>query len=37
MEIVLRVLANLLTPGLGRPENVVYGAIEKLVAYGPEP
>ncbi len=37
MEIVLRVLANLLTPGLRRPENVLYAVLERAVAIGPEP
>lgn len=37
MEVVLRVMANLIVPGLNRPENVLYSAAEALVAIGPEP
>ncbi len=37
MRVVLRVLANLVSPGLHRPENIAYGVIERIVSIGPEP
>jgi len=37
MEAVLRIMANLITPGLRDPEEKVYKLVEKVVAIGPEP
>lgn len=37
MAAVLRIMANLLTPELRDPEEVVYSLLERIVAVGPEP